>query len=606
MNKSVKGIIALVLACVMLLSSAACGKTNKTLDLNKFPMVYADDKGLEILPDGADKPTLLTKNFYTFLNYESKVQASANGKIYYLETKNKQTIIGNLYEYDVAKQKSKLVKSGVYDYKVNNDGSSIVINNGTGSLYKYEKKYKDSKDKDIPLIQKSGVAKIIDISANGKYVIYTQLTTGSNSYTLLMAKTDYVMSDAVSKYSLKTAAANKDISKAPIVLTQNYKEYIGADSNLSAVYFTSGKNTLNAAVTVSMFKNYKQIIKLSTGNCESYFVDNNGRLMYSVSENNTKKFSDIITDKYAESDKTVKKTDKKAYAAKKRRDNIREKIEIYLKNITTTTFYKMDKSLDKPEKITEISGQLLNKGVDKDTFVAFFGTTRYNFDNAKKPDIEKVSVAYVLFDDIKSRDLMGIGINGLFNFEAGKGVEYNSADCFVDTQNNKINVIMNFDYLKTNVGTLYTAAYTAKGFEKIEKVSSKAVKLAHFNSASDVYFVNSDSSLVRNNANTVVMKNYGYSSLTPETPVVFMSVPTGKKDKYGNALTTDTAYMITSKGAQKLGKMYSDKGVTPKASAFAYFETFDVNTNKGKAVLYNGSKLVQLGDSVSIIYNFTK
>jgi hypothetical protein len=356
-----------------------------------------------------------------------------------------------------------------------------------------------------------------------------------------------------------------------------------------------------------MFKNYTTTVKLYTGTFESYFIDDSGKLMYSVSLRNNKKISDIVTDKYAASDKKIKKSavSVKQYAAKLARDNMRSKIKTYLANIVTTVFYRIDKSTDKPQKITEISGQLLNKGVDKDTFAAFFGTTQYNFEKALKPDINKVTVAYKLFDDIKSRSFIGIGFDGIFNFNAGKNIQYNSADCFVDTLNNKVSVIMNFDYLKSNVGTLYTATYTASAFDKVTKITDKAYQVAHFNS-NQTYFVNSDSSLVKDNVRNVVLKDYSYSSSVPSVPLVFTSISTGKKDKFGNLIKKDTAYMINEKGAVKLGSIDNNKQIVPKASAFAYFTDFSYDTNKGNAVIYNGSKFIKLGNSVSIIYNFTK
>ena len=87
MNKIVKSGIALSIAAVIGLGCFGCAKKEKTqLDLDKFPLVYADENGLEAMSEGDEKPTLITKNFYTFLNSERKVQAASDGRIYYIET----------------------------------------------------------------------------------------------------------------------------------------------------------------------------------------------------------------------------------------------------------------------------------------------------------------------------------------------------------------------------------------------------------------------------------------------------------------------------------------------------------------------------------------
>ena len=67
MNKIFKGGIAFVLAAVILLSATSCGGNKKSeLDLNKFPLVFADSKGLEAINEGEAEPTLITKNFTPF------------------------------------------------------------------------------------------------------------------------------------------------------------------------------------------------------------------------------------------------------------------------------------------------------------------------------------------------------------------------------------------------------------------------------------------------------------------------------------------------------------------------------------------------------------
>lgn len=601
---NLKKIVALVLAGVLLLSAVSCSKEEKKLDLNKFPMVYADANGLEMLADGEEKPTLLTKNFYTVYNNENKVQVATNGKIYYLSSADKKSILGDLYEYDIEKKESALLHKSVYNFKVNPNGTSLVINDGTGAIFLYDKK--SEKKNDYSFIQSARVSSILSISADGKYVLYTQALQGESTQTLTIARTDFKADDTSAKKTNTELLKNKDITKGPVLLAKNFKEFKGASNDLSAIYFTSTGAKKDESV-LSACMNYKDISVLSKEETQTYYVDNSGNLLYSVARTNAKKISDIITDKKATSDKkiTKKNSSEKVYKAKVSRDNIRKKIQAYLDNITTTTFYKMSKGSEKPVVFSEISGQLIQKGVDSDSFLAFFGTTMYNFASAKKPDISKVTVAYKLFDDIKSRAFISVGNGGVTEFDAGKGAEYNSADCFVDTQNNKLSIIMDFDYLKNKCGTLYTATYNEKGFDNITKISSKASAVAHFNSA-DNYYAIADGSLVKGNDKTVVLKNYSYTNASALVPVVFTSVSTGKKDKYGLDITEDTAYVISSKGAEKLGEVFGDKPIVAKGNSFAYFTSFDYESNSGSAKLFNGSKIIDLGKNVSIIYDFSK
>ena len=55
MNKILKSTLAAVLAGVIALSAASCAKQTKTqLDVEKFPLVYADENGLEAINEGED------------------------------------------------------------------------------------------------------------------------------------------------------------------------------------------------------------------------------------------------------------------------------------------------------------------------------------------------------------------------------------------------------------------------------------------------------------------------------------------------------------------------------------------------------------------------
>lgn len=605
MNKFSVRITALLLVIVLLFTISACKKNTK-IDLTKFPMVYADDKGLEMLEDGADKPVLISEKFHTASTDNEKVQIATNGKIYYIQTEKSTDYIGDLYEYDINNKESELIHKGVYNYKVNIDGSAIIINDGTGSILKYDEKHE--KKNDYSFIQKGRVSKLIAVSENGDYVLYTQMLQGSNTYTLTMAKTDFETSDEITKRNTKEILANKDIEKAPVVLSDNFKEFVGATADLSAVYFSTGTVEKGGKETRTLLaaKDYTKAVKLAEGTFETYFVKDDGTLLYSVSKTASNKVTDIVTDKSASADEKLKKKDDndKEYKAKQNRDEIRKKIKDYIKNFTTTTIYKYDEKAEKPAKVVEYTGQAMLKGTDSELYTSFFGVTQYDFSKAKKPDINKVNIVYKLFDDIKVRKLTAVTVDGETVFSPEKAGEYNSGDCFVDTQNKKISVIMNVDYLKTKVGTLYTAKYGENGFEDIKTVSKAAAKVAHFNSADDVYFVNAKNELVKNDVKTVVLKDYGKPCIMGGVPIVYTSVDSGKKDKYGNKVNIETAYLISGGKAQKLGDVPDNKPIITKASAFAYFKSYDFAKNVGEAVIYNGSKTIELGKKVSVIYDF--
>ena len=615
MNKYFKSALCVLLALVMLLSIASCGKKKKTsLDLSLFPLVYADEKGLQAIKEGEKEPTLITKNFYTYLNSENKVQAASDGNIYFIETESRNKTIGDLYSYSVTekneKKRKQLVHSGTYSYKVSHDASCIIINNGSGNLFKYDKKL--DKKGEYPYIQSSGVTDIIDISADGKYVLYSQVVKGTTYQCLTIARTDFETNDEIEKRTLKERLANKDINKAPVIVSQYYRHYIGASDDLSAIYFSTGKVAKGGKShsNLYIFKNYKQTIKLAADNFETYFVNDSGELLYSVSASNVKKASDIIIDKYAAADKKldVKKAGKAKIKAKKTRDSVRKIVNNYLKGITTTYFYKMSKSLKEAEVVKEISGQTRVKGTDTDDFITIIYATDYNFAAVKKVDINKVKTVYSIFEKIKSKNLYAVSTKKVFALNAGKGIEYNNSDCFVDYKNNKVNFIANYNYLakkeSEKSGTLYSVTYTKEEFGKPAKISAGASAVAHFISDKDYYFVTASSVLVKNNVKTPVLKDYAYSSNTPDVPIVFTSVSTGKKNKYGMEITKDTAYMINGSNAVVIGKIFNDKAVVTKDNMFAFYTDFNYKTSSGAVTLFNGKELISLGKKVGCIYSF--
>ena len=614
MNKFFKSALCLLLAAIMLFSIASCGKKKTSLDLSLFPLVYADENGLQAIAEGEKEPKLITKNFYTYLNADNKVQAASDGKIYYVETKDRTSTIGDLYSYSVTekneKKRKQLIHSGVYSYKVSHDASCIIINDGSGNIFKYDKKLE--KKGEYSYIQSSGVTEVIDISADGKYVLYSQVLKGTNHQSLTIAKTDFKTDDKLEKKSAKERLANKDINKAPVVISQYFRNYIGASDDLSAIYFSTGKLSAGGKShsNLYIFKNYKEILKLASDNYETYFVNNSGELLYSVSGENTKKLSDLVVDKYAAADKklNVKKANKKQIAAKKNRDNVRKRVNDYLKTITITDFYKISKSLKKAELVKEIAGQTRNKGNDADTFLTFAFATDYNFATAKKVDINKVKAVYTLFEKIKSKKLYAISTKKVFTLDLAKGIDFNNPDCFVDYKNDKINFIANFNYLakKTadKTGTLYSVSYTAEEFGKPVKISDGAVQVAHFISDKDNYFVTANNVLVKNNVKTVVLKDYSSASNNPEVPIVFTSVLTGKKTKYGLDETKKTAYLINNGKPVTIGKIFENKPVVTKDKMFAFYTDFNYKNSSGAVTLFNGKELVSLGKKVGFIYSF--
>lgn len=614
MNKFLKSALCLLLAAVMLMGIASCGKKKTNLDLSLFPLVYADENGLQAIAEGEKKPKLITKNFYTYFNAENKVQAASNGKIYYVETKDKRTTIGDLYAYSVTekneKKRKELIHSGVYSYKLSHDASCIIINDGSGNIFKYDKKAE--KKGEYSYIQSSGVTNVIDISADGKYVLYSQVLKGTNHQSLTIARTDFKTDENIEKRSLKERLANKDINKAPVVISQYFRNYIGASDDLSSIYFSTGKLASGGKnhSNLYIFKNYKQTVKLASDNYETYFVNADGELLYSVSTENAKKLSDLVVDKYAAADKklNLKKATKKQIAAKKKRDNVRKRVNEYLKSITTTDFYKISKSLKEPQLIKEISGQSRIKGTDSDTFVTFAYATDYNFAGAKKTDINKVKAVYAIFENIKSKKLYGITTEKAFELKLEKGIDFNNPDCFVDYKNNKVSFIANFNYLAKKdadkSGTLYTVNYTEEEFGKPVKISGGAAQVVHFISDKDNYFVTANHVLVKNNPKTQVLKNYSSSSNTPDVPVVFTSVLTGKKTKYGLDETEKIAYIIIDSKPVTIGKISENKQIVIKEKMFAFYTDFNYKNSSGAVTLFNGKELVNLGKQVGWIYSF--
>ena len=88
-------------------------------------------------------------------------------------------------------------------------------------------------------------------------------------------------------------------------------------------------------------------------------MDTEGAIFFSKTAKNTKKVSDIVTDKYADKDAKLKKdkASAKEWKAKVTRDNVREKINTYLKNINTTKFYRFDSRCEKAETVVEQIGR---------------------------------------------------------------------------------------------------------------------------------------------------------------------------------------------------------------------------------------------------------
>ena len=507
-----------------------------------------------------------------------------------------------MYAYDVEKKEAKLIHSGVFSFKVSHDASTIIISDGTGGIFKYNKKHE--KKGDYTKIQSSGVSSVLDISSDGKYVLYSQVLSGTNYYTLTLAKTDFETTEELDKLSVKDRLANKQVSKAPVIIAQNFKKFLGGSDDLSIIYYEL--NGKDKTANLCAFKNFKENVVLAEKEYEVYFINAGGKILYSQSAKNTKKIADVVTDKLAQKDAKLKKksASKKDWQAKVDRDNIRDKINTYLNSITTTTFYQFDKAAKQAEKVTELSGQINNKGVDKEVEKVFFGTTLYNFEKAKKPDISKVKVAYKLFDEIKSRTFSAVGFDGEEQLVINKDTEYNSGDCFVDTQSGEIHIIMDFDYLDKKVGTLYSVAYDKKGFGTATRISEDAAKVAHFESSDGVYYVLANGSLVHNDAKTLVLKNYAYSATNAQAKIAYTSKDTGKKDDFGNAVTIDTAYLIDGNQSVKLGEILKTKEIIVKGDMLAFYTSYDYKETNGTLMLYNGEELIKLGDKVSMVYTF--
>ena len=574
--------------------------------MDKFPLVYADENGLQAIAEGEDTPTLITEKFYTFLNAERKVQAASDGRIYYIETENKTTTLGDLYAYDVTKQESELIHSGVYSYKVSHDGECIIFSDGTGGIYRYDEK-SEKKDNYVP-IQRKGVSSVLDISADGKYVLYSQVLEATNSYTLTMAQTDFQTTDELDELSINERKENTDVSKAPVIIAENYKEYVGASDDLSVVYYTQsvqGKEK-EPALYLNVFKNYEENILLSNKEFVNYYVNSSGEILFSVSKKNAKTIDDVIVDNYAKEDKNLKKADasKKEWNAKVKRDNLRKNINTYLQNSVTTDFYRFDASLDEAELVVETNGQVSRKGIDEEYGIAFFSGTLYDYENLEKQEIDKVDTAFKIFDSIKSRVFFSVTTKGIIMFEAGEDIQYNGGDCFVDTTAKKIHIILNMDYIKAKSGDLYTVPYTEKGFEEATLAAQKAAKVAHFESGDDNYYVLPDNTLVKNEESNVVLKDYISSSPNEKVKMAITGKGTDKKDKNGNEIVEKTAYVLAGEEPEKVKTVFTSKNIVDKGNMFAFFTSYDFKKGCGEMMLFNGQKVVALGKEVSVIYKF--
>ncbi len=605
MNKVYLKMVSAVLAAVMIFSLSACGNTEKKLDLSALPLVYASEsKGLMMIKDGETKSSLITENYHKTLS-NSRVQAAANGKLYFIESENKNSFVGNLCEYDVNNGKKSVLHSNVYSFALNSDASCIMIMEGTGKLIKYDKK--SEKKNSYKAVEASDTRSIVKVSEDGKYVLYTKnIATTANR--LFISKTDYAPSETTEKWNNKQILANKDINTAPVALADGNNEFIGASSDLSVVYYLirgnadSEKEDAEQQI-IHMFSDYKTDIKVYDGEATPYFLDGKNQLFFSSSVTGSLKVTDIVTDSSASADAKLKKPSTKdeeataKYEAKLKRDNMRQKIKNYLNNINVTEFYKIGKGMSEPEKLFTLSGQLTMKGIDAETGAVFYGATLYHFDKAEKTDINKVKIAYQLFDEIKSRDFICVGTGGVYTLQSGKEDSvYNSADCFVDTENKRVSVIMDFDYTTEKKGTLYTAKYSEKGFETPVKVSEEAVETAHFNVADGTnYFVNKDNALVKDNAKSVVLKNYYKKTANPECPVVLAG--SEKENK---------AYVITNGKAVELGSFYALKDAVSKGDTFAFYTAYNSEKAICSVSFWNGSSAVKLGNDITEVISFVK
>ena len=245
---------------------------------------------------------------------------------------------------------------------------------------------------------------------------------------------------------------------------------------------------------------------------------------------------------------------------------------------------------------------LSERGLDADIYIPNRLNEGYGLNEKAIKEIAQTNHTLIITVDC--------GITGNKEIELAKTLKiddkttYNSGDCYVDTAAKKINIIMDMDYLKTKVGKLYSVAYTEKDFGKSTLISDKAAKVAHFDSGDDVYFALANNTLVMNNEKTAVLKNYASSSLNNKVKMVFTAVGTGKKDKFGNEIMDETAYVINGKKAEKMDKVFTSKNIVDKGNMFAFYTSYDYKKGAGEMKLFNGEKVISLSKQVSVIYKF--
>ena len=86
--------------------------------------------------------------------------------------------------------------------------------------------------------------------------------------------------------------------------------------------------------------------------------------------------------------------------------------------------------------------------------------------------------------------------------------------------------------------------------------------------------------------------------------MVFTAVGTGKKDKFGNEIMDETAYVINGKKAEKMDKVFTSKNIVDKGNMFAFYTSYDYKKGAGEMKLFNGEKVISLSKQVSVIYKF--
>ena len=601
-----KGTACVVLSISLVFALASCSSVSNA-SVGELPLVYAQDGTLKYLPADSKDAVKVTESFTPSIGSTDRAQLSADGKtLYYVEAISAGAQIGTLYKLNISKNGAKPEKlhENVYSFCVSKNDSCIVVMEGSGKLIKYDKR--SEKKNEYKPIEESLVTGIIAVSSDGKYVIYNKvLPENTGVYSLCMARTDFTRGEKDKPMSKKQILENTDIGKNPVVISESSAEIIYASEELDTVYYKSVNHSKGAfTYTLGVSLNHKSGKVISKDASAVYCVDGKGNLLYAQAKKGAYSVSDVVVDDKAKSDSKLKKTARKSYSseaaykkaqsdyrAKVKRDEMRKKIQNYLNNFTTTSIYSFGVKSKEPKKVCEFTGQVFNAGNDEQEGIAFFNVAQYKFkDKKQQKKLEDITVAYSIFDEIRTQSVAMVSADSVTYFTPEKGASYNGGEIFVDAQNNRISAIFDYDFVKTLTGKLYTASYSKNAFENVSS-TDKVSSLLGVSSESGAYYKKSDG-IVRLGDKKIELGSGAVASQDAAIPVALCEEKNGKY----------TLYSLSGEKAVKLGTAV-DKFDT-KGTDYVFYSEYDNIKRIGNAKFNRGGEVIDLGENISFVMSY--